>query len=299
MWALWSVELGENIGKREIGTQPSATFLTVPTRAFMSLLIAAGYVRALAAPSLDEHVARLKRFTPGPVYYRQANSRRSRQKLLLESWIQQDDVEYLKLTTGRSDGPVSLVPASRAGFVEPIEDADRASNGLGRRQRINASSEFSQMFMGAAHSSDFSGSTREKCSLVGEKHLLSNELRLEEFAVEGRTGVRSGRLQDIVKAKELIGQGESARAQISASRTRPRVDSDQGLVVFDGSRAFLRWRGAFPRRHWVVVLDRTDPQFSETVTVQADLYESRAVVQDHLNPRNPPLGIEVVRFLRG
>ena len=47
------------------------------------------------------------------------------------------------------------------------------------------------------------------------------------------------------------------------------------LVVFDGAGGFLKWRDKWAHCNWIVILDRTEPRFTEAVQVVNEKYLSR------------------------
>jgi hypothetical protein len=77
-------------------------------------------------------------------------------------------------------------------------------------------------------------------------------------------------------------------------RNLPELPGKPALVVFDGARAFRKWRLHFPSVSWFVVLDRSDPEYVNTIQVVEEEYGQRARSED-LGPP-PPLGIEVTMF---
>ena len=61
---------------------------------------------------------------------------------------------------------------------------------------------------------------------------------------------------------------QSKNRTISASRppTTPQYQSPH-VVIFDGAKSFLRWRGHLPKQNWIVLLDQTETKLRDAAVV--------------------------------
>jgi hypothetical protein len=120
-----------------------------------------------------------------------------------------------------------------------------------------------------------------ECVLVGNKKALCYELEQTSFAVQMEGKLFSqGRLQDILRVRELLGDGEGYRASLMSDRIK-QISLPKShrpfITLFDGAAGFLRWRDYWRDSNWLVVLDRTESGFDEAVAALNKEYRSNYI----------------------
>jgi hypothetical protein len=141
------------------------------------------------------------------------------------------------------------------------------------------------------------------CAIVAEADVIRQEVDSRIALGSPETIDAEGALQDVLRADRFVGQGQPCYSMIvpvSAWKRGPPVGSDRApIVVFDGSKAFLRWRGLWPHSHWIVILDRTERDFGsavETLNEAYTAYRRETANLDHLP--SPPGGVEMMAYVR-
>jgi len=145
--------------------------------------------------------------------------------------------------------------------------------------------------------------TTARCDVltVGTLSLLERELTGERFtAHDAATGASAGGvLQDLARARQLPSAGRFFRSALvpSASSPTPEVQSLRpSVVVYDGGRAYLRLRHAWPSAHKLVILDRSAPSSDEAAAELAEAFAYRSAGADVLGLVRVPPGIEALAF---
>ncbi len=123
------------------------------------------------------------------------------------------------------------------------------------------------------NSSDFLLRPRFECLFVGNVGLLRQEIQKTAVGVD-TAAFHEGTFQDILRVRRFMTDGKPYRSDVASSATElvPGVVSPF-VVIFDGAQGFLKWRDQFASSHWLVVLDRTEAHFHEA----ADLLNSRYI----------------------
>jgi hypothetical protein len=76
------------------------------------------------------------------------------------------------------------------------------------------------------------------------------------------------------------------------------VSDTPHVVVFDGGRAFARYRTRFRQSSWIVILDRCSPALIEGAEIANEEFATRAGNTDLLDALTVPPGTEVQAFER-
>lgn len=134
------------------------------------------------------------------------------------------------------------------------------------------------------------------CLLVGRINVFEEEIKSGDVVTR-----QSRPLQDILKVARFCGRRDSdVRSEVlSQGVDLPRElrDAQPTLVVFDGTAALRRWREEWRSSPWLIVLDRTSPQFDEGVALVEEEYVQRATERIKDEPDlDVPLGGELMAF---
>ena len=139
------------------------------------------------------------------------------------------------------------------------------------------------------------------CVILGNVGPLVQEATLTKLSVGSRGREASaGTLRDILRIRRLYNNNEAFRSDIFPVNAKSNVMSSEEmvphLVIFDGSVGFLKWRHNWAHCNWVVILDRTEPRFTEAVQVVNEEYLSRISEGKLKLSDPPPRSVELVTF---
>ena len=76
------------------------------------------------------------------------------------------------------------------------------------------------------------------------------------------------------------------------------VSDTPHVVVFDGARAFSRYRTEFMQSSWIAILDRCSPALMEGAEIANEEFVTRTGEIDLLSKQTIPAGTEVQAFQR-
>jgi hypothetical protein len=111
----------------------------------------------------------------------------------------------------------------------------------------------------------------------------------------------TGRLQEILGVREFAGRRETYRSRVlPVSGGEPATPDSEGtpaVTVFDGAAGFFKWRDSWRQSNWLVILDRTDPQFADAAALVNQEYIQRRSDDAMIKgiPR-PPCGVELLVY---
>lgn len=115
--------------------------------------------------------------------------------------------------------------------------------------------------------------------LVGLASILNIELKETTFAINKGDFTAEGNLQDILRTRRFSGQNDTFRSDIVSPDKQYSLDSTDiiqpRIVIFDGAQGFLKSRITWPNTNWLVILDRTEPLFSEAISLVNEIYTQR------------------------
>jgi hypothetical protein len=139
------------------------------------------------------------------------------------------------------------------------------------------------------------------CLIVGSAGSLKSELGDVRLAMRGHDErIEEGRLNDIIRARQVLGPRRTYRSFIVSSTARlPSVlsNAQPTCIVFDGGAGFLKWRHHWRRSHWLIVLDKTDPRCAEAVTAVNQEYEGRSLgLATELSSLKRPPSVDLTAF---
>jgi hypothetical protein len=190
-----------------------------------------------------------------------------------------------------SGGGTHLVGQRNVGDIEVIPEV----NGEGSlRQRLPKKAskdgasrkDFIESLLDS-DSSDFLLRPRFECLFVGNVGLLRHEIHKTGVGVP-TSGIHEGTFQDILRVRKFMSDGKPYRSDVTSSAIKPASGVlSPFVVIFDGAQGFLKWRDDFASSHWIVVLDRTEPHFREAANLLNGRY-----IQYRVNAQ--PLGLPTI-----
>jgi hypothetical protein len=156
--------------------------------------------------------------------------------------------------------------------------------------------------IGESDALTFVTTSRADCLIVGTQTLLEADLTSEFFYAGDSIGDASGgQLQDLVRARDLAGARRYFRSIIvpSAVLVPPEIrDLRPHVVIFDGGRAYLRWRHLWPDSQQLVIIDRSMSNAEEAAGELSMAFAERTADSGLLGTLKVPPGIEAISFER-
>jgi len=301
-WGRFYLELGAKLADEVCEGTLWRVALAVPTRSFCASLVATGFVaaRVMASSSTeDAHLHALRGLQIGHEVSLARNGRRLKGK-----WrgFRQDCLtgeEFgVRVHSRASDGKSYWYPVARADRVR-IMDADSVALPKSTRGKSVPSE---SVFARALLERDEVTTGRVCTVVLGRITLLHHELVDSTFCLAENATCR-GSLNDIVRARRFVPQGERATSDVFAVR-RPKARTpgragESTLAILDGCSTLVRLRDVWRQKSWVAVLDRTDRRFWEAVeTVNAECVRRRSDHKLELSSRLPH-GVELVTWQVG
>jgi hypothetical protein len=260
-WATGFVELGHATARSRSPSSRLVVAVAVPTRAYASVLVAAGAVAADIGAShtlvpgeaeLEEHYQQLRSLRPGTT-----------------------------VTAGRNQAVAVFVGVDESG-TEPLI--------VLRDTRKDMIRKFPKR---GCHLLSVRG-RRLSALVVGRLNVLEREITGSDLC-----DPQGHPLQQLLKVQRYRQRGEKEfRTEVLAASGELPDDLDAAqprIVVFDGTAGFRHWKESWRGAAWVVVLDRTSAGFEEGVALIEEEYVQRATME--AAPRVPvPHGAEVMGF---
>ena len=269
--------------------------LATPTRAYAAAFVALGvvYRRAnepVAALEEDDHFLALCGLEPGTAVSYLENGKLK--DAVFEGYEEKYGQFYLRIRKN-ADHCIDYVPPACATRVQV---SSKEGVKLSKHQRGRAVVEEGGLLtscLGGLEPFDYCLNSRLEGVLIGNKAALYQEVKHTTFAIRGEKGdFCKGALQDVVRVRQLVGDGLGYRTSVHSEREAALVsdaESPPRVVIFDGASSFLKWRDAWRASHWVVVLDRTETGFEEAVNaLNRECLENRSSLTPPPLPAPPP-----------
>ncbi|NNB93701.1 hypothetical protein HI113_07235 [Corallococcus exiguus] len=291
-WAMFLFQLGTVMGAWTHPKERLIAAVSLPTRAYAALLIAAGF---LSERSIYKQMGGTASLEPG------------------SSVFVQDAFGWYR---ARVEGPVVLPggePALRLKIAKDVTEYLLAK----RTRRIRRSAK-THVFTGRRKSYDqytpvdsdlceqlLKGDTTTylatpglDCLIAGAVGEMQGELSTTEFWAVESSGKCRGRLAEVVRPFGFEGIGNSWHTRVLGTHN-PLVatlaPAKPEVVILDGGAACRRWRTSFPSSEMIMVLDRSVPNVGEGASEVIEMHASRL---EGGGPELPPVpeGMEVTLF---
>jgi hypothetical protein len=301
-WARFFVDLGCYIFASST-SQDRTVALSIPTRGLAAAFLAAGVISEdyrieLARDDVAKFEALLALPKGATVRVTRRNRSKTQQILaVVDGFRIVEGRKLLRLQLSTSEWLSQ--PMSSAWALEPIDSLDWKPGAHVHHINWIEESHFLAAALAPLEVSQFTQPAGLDCTYVGNIAQFEREIAACELsALEGGERLRTGSLAEILRP-EVAPYTHSARLALLSSSAKPRGARQvlKGVVLFDGARSFLRL-GTQASGTRVVILDRSDPQFSEANERLREDYRRRSGDPVRIELPSPP-GVDLVAFENG
>lgn len=283
-WASFLMSIGMAFAENRSASQRSLVALVLPTRSLAATLIATGITLHRAAEPVGtnnlqthfDHLCALPENTK--VIY---TSGRVQYKGLLGGVEEIDGARGLRLEIAKQNKTAIVVFRQLSGGIELADWEGSLSERISAR-KIARRPDFLDAVLGPAHSREFVTKSRLDAVLVGNAHLLSEEITGCQIAAEVANGdLHEGTFGDLLRTRRLAPNRAFRSDLVSDASASPPTSANplETAIIFDGPSAFLRMRSKTGDYNQIVVLDRTNSRFDDGVFAVNEEY-SRTSRQD-------------------
>lgn len=302
-WMAFFLALGEEIAAKHCLGNRVAAIAIPPARPFAAAFAATGAVMAVAQavsplPELDQHFLALSALPPetrvvvvmGPKTYAGE----------FIGVVERPEGTMVKV---KYDGMTHYIPKEGCHKIQVGSGGKKTLPTMYRGHgRMNRERGVIRRLLGEAVAQQFLAVPTVDVVLVGQLATLEEELstvKVRPLADGDRT--EPIRLASLLRPTRLLADGGISRSMLISDRSTefdPPVADVPHVAVFDGARAFSRYRSEFPDSSWIVILDRCSPRFREGVDVANVEYATRRANFNALAAFDVPAGTEIQAFER-
>jgi hypothetical protein len=302
-WAILLASVGVQVAQSAL-THRSVTAVALPTRSYAAAFVASGITHFNASfpvqgADLVTHFARLCQAPSGTkVTY---TDRNTRHRGVLDGIQHLYDAEFVRVRITSGDCATYLASVAQAKNIELYDwDGELPKKEAGRA--IVRRHGFLDAILGGIDPTEFVAKSRLDAIILGRLSLLRQEIVDTRLAVMLPNGkFAPGTFQDLIRVKSLSSihafrtefYGDNS-AVSDAPQLEPRV-----IVIFDGARAFLKFRQTYRANSWVVLLDRTGPAYQDAVEAlnQEYMRENRVNLQIDEFKAGELFGVELMTYI--
>lgn len=294
----WRAAVAHEDGKK------TCAVVVPPIRSFAAAFCATGAVLGTAAtadalPDVETHFARLASLSPGT-------------PLVVKMGAKIYNAKF----RGTHDGPegprlkVEYVHDKMTHYVPKLESL-RVQVGTGgkrslpnsapRARHMGAKTAALEVLIDGA-AAEFLSVPTVDAVLVGHVGVLGEELTrtFVRWHAKGRLPVPVT-LASLLRPSSLLQAGAIPRSLLVSDRVNEfsmPVQDVPHVAVFDGSRAFARYRSRFPQSTWISVIDRCSAAFQEGIDVANQEFVTRKGLAPYFEDLEAPAGTEWQAFER-
>jgi hypothetical protein len=299
-WLAFFLRLGENVALAHEGGRRVAVVVVPPVRCFAAAAAATGAVIAVACaaqalPGVEDHFGALTQLPPRtPLVVRMG------QRIYAGKFAGVAD---------RGQGPVICIEYNGMTHYIPKQLCHRIQVGAGGKRTLpkalprSSRSDFEVIaaIVGHTIAKEFLSVPTVDVVLVGHVALLAQELAalfVRPASVRRNGGVA---LSGLLRSARFLPEGGISRSMLVSDRVAEfemPVSDTPHVVVFDGARAFTRYRADFKLSSWIVILDRCTPGLSEGADVANGEFATRGGEINLTSTLVVPAGTEVQAFER-
>lgn len=302
-WAYFFMRLGHQIANMPHDSNRFVIGLAIPTRAFACGFVATGIVLAKTDSeySVDarqlEYIRSLK---PGtPVYIRLDDNRKY--PGVVTRFMTYNNKETIVICLGHAEEQGFQLNR----YASRITVSDREVSLPRYKQKgyqTEKPSEFLQCCLGEKLVQKHNLSCSFEALLIGTKNVIENEVSVNSFyckVPDESDSFSSGNLQEILRVRQFFSANKSYHAQcISSSNITPEKDfgiQTPPIVVYDGAISYIKLGHKWQSAHQIVLLDRTERQFSDAIELLNQNYTYR-LAGSFKFPIRIPDGIEMMIY---
>ncbi len=305
-WANFFMELGYRLATIPNAKHRLVVGLAIPVRAFASSLVAAGIVIAKAGKEISIDEARLQYIQSleigTPVHVRIENRKH---KGIVEDFEEYAGQTYIVVCTTSSTASAKplkrKLPLSRYASKITVSQSDVSLSGKQSGRLMEAPSEFVKMCFGKEFAEEYIHSSSLEALIIGNKSTIQQDACDTFFNcnVSDTPTIVKGCLQDILRIRQFSGTNRSYHTECLSSSTEAPEKEIEGrepsVAILDGAVAYLRHGHKWKSSHQVVLLDRTERQFSDAVDL-LNQNQAYRTIEDFEFLINIPNGIEMMIY---
>jgi hypothetical protein len=309
-WAKFFINIGNFIADYETANH-LILGIAVPTGAYAAALTAFGVVASLAK-KIDydddptKHFQKICSLTVGtPVTYIEKNRIKKGIfkgcELMRETPRRETLFIGIQLESKAGGGLTIWLPPKESFRVKEVQAQTVMLPKRQKGRRMVRYEGFISSLLCGVNIKDFVLNTRLECTIIGNVSLLRSEIKDSIFSCRPSDSSLSGTLQDILRARQFLGENDSYRTEILKSIGKNPPQTFRGekpyLVIFAGANGLVKWRENFRRSHWVALLDRSEPLYTDAVTtLNQDYIQNRISGAKLQSIPKIPMGIEMIAF---
>jgi len=276
-WLEIYASVGEELINWDDKTSSLVTVLSVPHKYLTAAIVSAGALLKLASrysrqgSTVEEHFQYLSSLKDGT----KLTWNNGTSQLIGEK--KASDEMYLEILTragGKTEKTAKENPAESS-LLSPalctqfnVHEAENQNIKLPVKSYLDkpltGPSNLAKTILGDNDNANFFTFSSNSCVIVGELASLNKEIR--ETPVFDSLNNKSY-LEDIVRLR-TTNPNNISKTQIWPSRSpadKRYNENPPDIVIFDGSKAFIKWRFLFGGSPWCVILDRTEHDFELAV----------------------------------
>lgn len=302
-WVRFYLELGHALATFESKNNRYVIALSVPTRSLVTQFIGSGLSCAniFLHPSIDQEHAEFIFSLPEGTAVKYFDKERVRKAIVQQGAVIEGEKRLGLLIEG--DGNKTIFIAARDAYK--VDVANKEISRLPKHQTGRAVRPPSHLLTQLLRdkTDEYIFQTRIDGVVVGSQIGLSLESQIElGFQVASKEW-QDGSLCDLFRVMGEVPSNTGYRYLPQSAIRNELTVAHAGLlshaaVIFDGSLGFLKWRETFGNQNWVVVLDRTEPNFINACAVVNAEYASRSESKIHLPVPHIPPAVEMMVFAR-
>jgi hypothetical protein len=297
-WLGFFFRLGENVASSHENGHRVAVVLVPPVRCFAAATAAAAAVvrvasSAEAVPTVDEHFDLLAQLAPSTAVV-----------------VKMGERIYSGTLAGVNEhGPHAGLTVAYSGMSHfiPKHLCQRVQAGSGGRKTLPRGSTRTNRteadaitaIVGARVASGFLSVPTVDVVLIGNINLLTQELA--NISVRAASDLASGGvpLGNLLRSARFLPEGGISRSMLASDRLtefQMPVSDTPHVAVFDGVRAFARYRHEFKHSSWIVIFDRCSPGLTEGADIANEEFATRTADANLTERLAVPDGTEIQVF---
>jgi hypothetical protein len=298
-WLGFFLRLGERVAAaHDAGFQKTCVVVIPPVRSFAAVFCATGAVvgvaiTAEALPDIDVHFASLASLKPGtPLVVKMGKK------------IYAATFSGVAEKAGR---PFIVIEYDGMTQYLPKQESHRAQVGSGGKRSLPRSArptgaagdQAIEVLLGD-YATKFLSVPTADAVLVGQVSLLQQEMASITIRPQGEPAAVAA-LSALLRPSRFLPEGGIPRSLLLSDRVSEfemTVEDTPHVVVFDGGRAFSRFRHRFRQSSWIAVLDRCGGTFQEGADVANQEFAVRQGLAGYLDGIELPPGTEMQAFER-
>lgn len=304
-WAKFFLEVGVSLAHFQNERTRYVAALALPTRSFATPFICSGLSCAniFLHPDINQQHIEFLLSLPEGISVKYLDNGKLK-KAITKGVVRNKDKTYIGLLVEGDSNTIKYVSVENAHKID-ISGRDYAKLPMHQKGRaIRPPSELLQELL-IDKTDEYIFQTRIDGIVVGSMSSLQHDSELQlAFNQKGsKDPEHLGYLSDLFRVIGLNPPSTGHRFMLqSATKTEMAVPVEglahHASIIFDGALGFLKWKDAFPRQNWIIVLDRTESGFENAVGRVNEEYIYRSDLETKLPLPNIPSGIEMMFFSR-